>query len=70
MPAGVANPLSGNSRMLAESRFRSPIVRKVSLTGSDKVGKYRQHLAADGVKDVSMEPGGDESILVFPMPTR
>src|SRR5690606_29095178 len=43
----------------------SPIVRKVSLTGSVPVGKQILHLAADGVKKVSMELGGHGPVLVF-----
>ena len=58
MPAGVVNFLTGNSSMIAERLVRSPIVRKVSLTGSVPVGKEILRLASEGVKKVSMELGG------------
>ncbi|MDH3741745.1 MAG: NAD-dependent succinate-semialdehyde dehydrogenase [Hyphomicrobiales bacterium] len=65
IPEGVVNLVTGNSSMIAEHLIRSPIVRKVSLTGSVPVGKQILHLAADGVKKVSMELGGHGPVIVF-----
>ena len=65
IPEGVVNLVTGNSRRIAEHLIRSPIVRKVSLTGSVPVGKEMLRLAADGVKKVSMELGGHAPVLVF-----
>ncbi len=65
LPAGAVNLVTGNSRKIAEHLIRSPIVRKVSLTGSVPVGKDMLRLAADGVKKVSMELGGHAPVLVF-----
>ncbi|WP_322989374.1 NAD-dependent succinate-semialdehyde dehydrogenase [Hoeflea sp.] len=65
IPAGAVNFLTGNSSMIAERLVRSPIVRKVSLTGSVPVGKEILRLAAEGVKKVSMELGGHGPVLVF-----
>ena len=59
------NLVTGNSERIAEHLIRSPIVRKVSLTGSVPVGKQILRLAADGVKKVSMELGGHAPVLVF-----
>lgn len=65
IPAGVVNYVTGNSAMIAKHLVSSPIVRKVSVTGSVPVGKQILHLAADGVKKVSMELGGHGPVIVF-----
>lgn len=65
IPAGVVNFVTGNSGMIARHLIASPIVRKVSVTGSVPVGKEILRLAADGVKRVSMELGGHGPVLVF-----
>jgi succinate-semialdehyde dehydrogenase / glutarate-semialdehyde dehydrogenase len=64
-PAGVVNVVTGDSRFISEHLVRSPIVRKISLTGSTAVGRQMLHLAADGIKRVSMELGGHAPVLVF-----
>jgi succinate-semialdehyde dehydrogenase/glutarate-semialdehyde dehydrogenase len=65
LPPGVVNLVTGQSQRIAEHLVRSPIVRKVSLTGSVPVGKAVLRLAADGVKKVTMELGGHAPVLVF-----
>jgi len=65
IPPGVVNFVTGNSGMIARHLIGSPIVRKVSVTGSVPVGKEILHLAADGVKKVSMELGGHGPVIVF-----
>lgn len=65
IPPGVVNMLTGNSGHIAEKLIRSPIVRKVSVTGSVPIGKQILSLAAEGVKKVSMELGGHGPVLVF-----
>lgn len=65
IPPGVVNFLTGNSSAIAEQLIRSPIVKKVSVTGSVPVGKQILSLAAGGVKKVSMELGGHGPVVVF-----
>jgi len=65
IPEGVVNFVTGNSSMIATHLISSPVVRKVSVTGSVPVGKQILHLAADGVKKVSMELGGHGPVIVF-----
>jgi len=43
----------------------SPIVRKLSFTGSVAVGKHLMKLAADSMKRTTMELGGHGPVLVF-----
>ncbi len=65
IPEGVVNMLTGDSSRIAAHLIRSPIVRKVSVTGSVPVGKQILSLAAEGVKKVSMELGGHGPVVVF-----
>lgn len=65
LPAGACNCLTGDSSLISETLLASPIVAKISLTGSTDVGKRLLKLAADGVKRVSMELGGHAPVLVF-----
>jgi succinate-semialdehyde dehydrogenase/glutarate-semialdehyde dehydrogenase len=65
LPPGAVGLVTGNSGLIARHLIGSPIVRKISLTGSVPVGKEMLRLAADGVKKVSMELGGHAPVLVF-----
>ena len=65
VPAGVVNLVTGNSNLITEHLITSPVVRKVSFTGSVPVGKQLLHLCADGVKKISMELGGHAPVIVF-----
>ena len=65
LPPNVVNLVTGDSSFISEYLVRSPIVAKVTLTGSSAVGKRLLHLAADNVKRVSMELGGHAPVLVF-----
>ncbi|HVB18377.1 MAG TPA: NAD-dependent succinate-semialdehyde dehydrogenase [Stellaceae bacterium] len=65
IPAGVVNLVTGSSDPIASHLIASPIVRKVSFTGSVPVGKRLLRLCADGVKKVSMELGGHAPVIVF-----
>ncbi|ESR27179.1 NAD-dependent succinate-semialdehyde dehydrogenase [Lutibaculum baratangense] len=65
IPAGAVNFVTGQSSMIARHLISSDVVRKVSVTGSVPVGKEILHLAADGVKKVSMELGGHGPVIVF-----
>jgi succinate-semialdehyde dehydrogenase/glutarate-semialdehyde dehydrogenase len=65
LPPGVLNLVTGDSALISRHLIASPIVRKVSLTGSTEVGKAILRLAADGIKKVSMELGGHAPVLVF-----
>jgi succinate-semialdehyde dehydrogenase/glutarate-semialdehyde dehydrogenase len=65
LPPGVVNLVTGDPAFISEHLVRSPIIRKISLTGSVPVGKRLLALAAEGVKRVSMELGGHAPVLVF-----
>ncbi|MEZ5184171.1 MAG: NAD-dependent succinate-semialdehyde dehydrogenase [Candidatus Nanopelagicales bacterium] len=66
LPAGVLNMVTGEPPALSEQLLTSPIIRKVTLTGSVPVGIALTTLAAKTLKSVSMELGGHSPVLVFP----
>lgn len=65
VPPGVLNLVFGDPPQVSEHLIRSPIVRKVSFTGSTAVGKHIGALAAAGVKRIMLELGGHAPVLVF-----
>lgn len=65
VPANVAQLVYGVPDMISRTLIASPVVRKVSFTGSTAVGKHLMRLAADGVKRITMELGGHAPVLVF-----
>jgi succinate-semialdehyde dehydrogenase/glutarate-semialdehyde dehydrogenase len=65
LPAGVANLLIGPTGNTYKPIMASPVVRKVSLTGSTRVGQQMIRDSAETVKRVSMELGGNAPMIVF-----
>ncbi len=66
LPPGVANLVIGPSRALADVFFESPVVKKISFTGSTEVGKDLIRRSAAHVKRLSLELGGHAPLIVFP----
>jgi len=65
MPPGVFNVLTGSAREIGGALTESPIVRKLSFTGSTAVGKLLMRQCSDTVKKISLELGGHAPFLVF-----
>ena len=65
VPDGVVNLLYGVPAELSEYLIPSPIIRKVSFTGSVPVGKHLAALAGQHMKRATMELGGHAPVLVF-----
>lgn len=66
IPKGVLNLVVGeSSRAIGGVFTASPVVRKLTFTGSTPVGKQLLKACADTVKKVSMELGGNAPIIVF-----
>jgi succinate-semialdehyde dehydrogenase/glutarate-semialdehyde dehydrogenase len=65
LPAGVLSIVYGVPSEISEYLLASPIVRKISFTGSIPVGKQLMKLAAEGMKRTTMELGGHAPVLVF-----
>jgi succinate-semialdehyde dehydrogenase / glutarate-semialdehyde dehydrogenase len=51
--------------MVSRHLIGSPVIRKVSFTGSIPVGKHLMKLAADNVTRVTIELGGHAPVLIF-----
>jgi len=65
VPDGVVNLLSGDPAQISEQLLESDIVKKVSITGSTRVGKIILKKAADKVQRVTMELSGHSPFIVF-----
>lgn len=65
LPAGVAQAVFGVPDMVSRHLLGSPVIRKLSFTGSTVVGKALLKLAADDCKRTTMELGGHAPVLVF-----
>jgi succinate-semialdehyde dehydrogenase / glutarate-semialdehyde dehydrogenase len=64
LPKGVLNAVWGVPSEISQYLIRSPIVRKVSFTGSVAVGKQLASLAGAHMKRVTMELGGHSPVIV------
>jgi len=65
VPANACQLVFGVPDMVSRHLIASPVIRKISFTGSVPVGKHLMRLAADGVKRMTMELGGHAPVLVF-----
>lgn len=65
LPGDVATMVFGEPDAISRQLIASPIIRKVSFTGSVPVGKHLMKLAAEGAKRTTMELGGHAPVLVF-----
>lgn len=65
LPKGVLNVVWGEPAVISDYLIRSPIVRKISFTGSVAVGKQLAALAGQHMKRTTMELGGHSPVLVF-----
>lgn len=65
LPAGVLNLVFGRPAEISQHLIASPIIRKVSFTGSVPVGKLLAEQAARHMKPCTMELGGHAPVLVF-----
>lgn len=65
IPAGVFNIVSGDAVAIGGALQASSTVRKLSFTGSTRTGKLLMRQAADTLKKVSLELGGNAPFIVF-----
>ena len=64
LAAGLVNLLVGPASEITPLIMASPLVRKVSLTGSIPVGKSLYRQSADTLKRLSLELGGHAPVIV------
>lgn len=65
VPAGVFNIITGDPVAIGGELTASPVVRKLSFTGSTEVGKLLMQQCAPTLKKLSMELGGNAPFIVF-----
>ena len=65
VPPGVVNLLSGDPAEISNELINSDIIKKISITGSTRVGKLILKQAADKVQRVTMELSGHSPFIVF-----
>ncbi|MBU6395659.1 MAG: NAD-dependent succinate-semialdehyde dehydrogenase [Sphingomonadales bacterium] len=65
LPPDVAQAVFGVPDEVSRHLLGSPIIRKLSFTGSTVVGKHLAKLAAEDMKRTTMELGGHGPVLVF-----
>ena len=65
LPPGVVNLLSGDPPFISNELMSSNIIKKVSITGSTRVGKLILKKAAEKVQRVTMELSGHSPFIVF-----
>jgi succinate-semialdehyde dehydrogenase/glutarate-semialdehyde dehydrogenase len=65
IPAGVFNIVTGDAAAIGAALTGSPLVRKLSFTGSTRIGAMLMQACAGTIKRVSMELGGNAPLLVF-----
>lgn len=65
VPAGVIAVVFGVPDTISRHLLASPVIRKISFTGSIPVGQHLIRLASEGLKRTTMELGGHAPVLVF-----
>ena len=65
LPKEVAQAVFGVPDEVSRHLLGSPVIRKLSFTGSTVVGKHLAKLAAEDMKRTTMELGGHGPVLVF-----
>jgi succinate-semialdehyde dehydrogenase/glutarate-semialdehyde dehydrogenase len=64
-PAGVLNVITGPGGRTGDALVRHPLIRKAAITGSVEGGKQVMRAAADGIKRVTLELGGQCPCIVW-----
>jgi succinate-semialdehyde dehydrogenase/glutarate-semialdehyde dehydrogenase len=65
LPRGVFQVVCGKSDEFGDEFAQNPLCRKITFTGSTEVGRLLIRKAADTVKPLSLELGGNAPLLVF-----
>jgi succinate-semialdehyde dehydrogenase / glutarate-semialdehyde dehydrogenase len=65
IPAGVFNVVTGDATAIGSEMTSNPIVRKLTFTGSTRIGKLLMAQCAATVKKLSLELGGNAPFIVF-----
>ena len=65
VPTGVLQVVTGDAKAIGAVMCESPIVTKLSFTGSTEVGRILMRQCAPTIKKLSLELGGNAPFIVF-----
>ena len=65
MPPGVVNVVTGAAQT-GSAMVRHPLVERIGFVGSVETGRVIAREAAEGLKEVTLELGGKNPIIIFP----
>jgi succinate-semialdehyde dehydrogenase/glutarate-semialdehyde dehydrogenase len=65
VPKGVFNIVTGSAREIGAAMTGSPVVRKLSFTGSTEIGVQLYAACAGTMKKLGLELGGNAPLLIF-----
>jgi succinate-semialdehyde dehydrogenase/glutarate-semialdehyde dehydrogenase len=65
IPGGVLNVITGHAQDMGRELTTNPVVRKLSFTGSTRVGSLLMAQASGTVKKLALELGGNAPFVVF-----
>lgn len=66
LPKGVINLINGQADLIGKELLANEAVRKISFTGSTRVGKLLMDGASQTTTRLALELGGNAPVLVFP----
>jgi len=65
LPPGVLNVVTGASAEIGDALVSHPLVSKINFTGGVETGKHVMRVAADTLKPVTLELGGNDPALIL-----
>lgn len=65
IPTGVFNIVTGQAELIGREMTSNPLVRKMTFTGSTKVGSLLMEQCAPTIKKISLELGGNAPFIIF-----
>ena len=65
LPKGVLSVITGDPEPIADEMCEHPNLRKVTFTGSTRIGKELASKASRHMKRISMELGGNAPLIIF-----
>ena len=65
IPGGVFQVITGDAPQIGAAMCESPVVTKLSFTGSTEVGRILMRQSANTIKKLSLELGGNAPFIVF-----
>jgi 2-formylbenzoate dehydrogenase len=66
LPAGLVNVVTGDGPTTGRALVQHPDVRRIAFTGGVETGRAILRDAADGIKEVTLELGGKNPMIVLP----